>query len=269
MQVRTFATIPSYLLDVGSTKDAAASPAAAPLDKADDKNAKAASALNQLKQSANSDKEAAADAAKKKLEALRQRLKTLMMMGGDPKAVAKEAAQIAKEIGAAAKAYAKASGGAAAGGAGAGALTADPAGQTAGATQGGDVEGAADGQAPGPTADQAGGDATEGADPATQPSVSGLATETSAAGGSTEDPIVKDARKLAASAKELFKAAALQAQRQHKKGGLDEESKVIQDADQDLDDAGRAMGGGGDVGGYLRGGVAAPEASEPTVSFSA
>src|ERR1700743_226489 len=49
--------------------------------------------------------------AKAKLQALQQRLKMLMLMGGDPKTVAKEAAQIAKEIGQAAKAYADAAGG--------------------------------------------------------------------------------------------------------------------------------------------------------------
>src|ERR1700760_1696204 len=61
--------------------------------------------------SSNSGSATSASMAKAKLQALQQRLKMLMLMGGDPKQVAKESAQIAKQIGAAAKAYADASGG--------------------------------------------------------------------------------------------------------------------------------------------------------------
>jgi hypothetical protein len=261
MQIRSYATIPSFQLDAGSAADTPTAPTPASADEA--RNAKTLSALNQLRQSANSDKDAAADAAKKKLEALRQRLRTLMMMGGDPRAVAKEAAQIAKEIGAAAKAYAKASGGGVspmASGAGP-----QPQSPTSNLDDG-SLEGQAETSVP--ALAESPGSETDPAAPSDQNH--GAASAESAA--ASDDPIVKDARKLANSAKELFKAAAEQARRQHKKGDLAEETRKVQGADQDLDDAGKALGSGVNADSYASsglGGVAAKSPSEPTISISA
>src|ERR1700732_4067996 len=75
---------------------------------ADQKLQQMRDAVVKLKTVGDSAKAARSGAAMAKLEALKQRLKMLMMMGGDPKAVARQAAQIAKEIGEAAKEYAAA-----------------------------------------------------------------------------------------------------------------------------------------------------------------
>lgn len=257
--------------DAVSTK----SPAETALAEIVKKNQEAAGALSRLSQSARSDKEAAADAAKKKLEALRERLKTLMMMGGDPKAVAKEAAQIAKEIGQAAKDYAKAGGGAAAAGAGA-AASASSATQAAGAAGGqtsGDATAVADPSTP-LGADASG--APEGAQAGAAENSVAKAGEVSAqdggaaglGGGQSDDPVVKAARKLAQTAKELFTSASQQAQRQHKTGDLNEDFKKIAEADNDINDAGRALGGGGSSA-YLAGGGAAEDPAFATISITA
>lgn len=80
----------------------------------DDRAKDALSALQSLKTqsaSVNEDKKAA---ARKKVEALKARIRALRMtMAGDPDAVAKMAAQLARELGAAVKAYAAAGGSAA------------------------------------------------------------------------------------------------------------------------------------------------------------
>jgi hypothetical protein len=70
----------------------------------------ALAALKTLSEKGSSAGDAAKGAAMQKLATLKAQLKTLMMMGGDPKQRAKEAAAIARQIAAAAQAYAQAGG---------------------------------------------------------------------------------------------------------------------------------------------------------------
>ncbi len=70
----------------------------------------ASQAVKTLGQQGSSASDGAKGAAMQKLDALKAQLKALMMLGGDPKERALEAAAIAKEIAAAARAYAQAGG---------------------------------------------------------------------------------------------------------------------------------------------------------------
>ena len=85
-------------------------PAPAPQPPANGSLADARQAVQTLSTIKTSTKDADKAAAEQKLSQLRDELKTLIMMGGDPKSVAKQAAQIARQIAAAAQAYAQAGG---------------------------------------------------------------------------------------------------------------------------------------------------------------
>ncbi len=102
-------SIPSLGLPSGSIADRRGDSAR---KAADAKLREAKAALSQLEQSrkSNGAKEAQKAAAQEKLQRLKQQLMNLMMMGGDPKVLARQIAKIMKEIGQAAKAYAAAGG---------------------------------------------------------------------------------------------------------------------------------------------------------------
>lgn len=67
-------------------------------------------ALNTMKMAVDNQKQQGKAAAQAKVERLKKELEALRMMGGDSKAVARRAAQIARELAAAAKEYAAAGG---------------------------------------------------------------------------------------------------------------------------------------------------------------
>ncbi len=96
-------------LTSGSARDVA-SPLATPVSPADqasaDKLQAARRALSTLQQVKSSMAHSGKDAAQQKLAWLKARLKNLMLLGGDPKSRAREAAAIAKEIANAARDYA-------------------------------------------------------------------------------------------------------------------------------------------------------------------
>jgi hypothetical protein len=257
----------------------------------------AQSALTTLKGLSDSARSTASDMAKQKLEALKQRLKMLMMFGGDPKAVAKEAAQIAKEIGQAAKDYASAMGG---GSSGAAATATQASGDAAEATAAADAQTAA---APAPDATATAGapaatvaavlgtsPAAPDTDPAktadgtattatkTDSTSSAPAATTAATPGASHssgpDPVLEEAKQLAAKAKAILQAAIAKARQQHADPiELQKDQNEMSDAEKAIRDAETTLGG--DAGGasaYSSDGqaVAAPAASAaPSISIQA
>lgn len=77
----------------------------------DEKREKAQQAADTLKQAVTNGSRERKAAAQQKIDRLKQELLNLKMMGGDPKAIARQAARIAQELGAAAKEYSAAGGG--------------------------------------------------------------------------------------------------------------------------------------------------------------
>ncbi|MBS0362679.1 MAG: hypothetical protein JSR98_14985 [Proteobacteria bacterium] len=222
---------------------------------ADQKIADEKDALGKLQSAASSAKASPSALAKAKLKALQQRLKMLMLMGGDPKMVAREAARIAKEIGQAAKAYADATGGSDSGATSEASSDAaaaqQDATQAASAAQGGDAsspnaQAAGDPSASDPPAigqapatDPAATDPSKAGDPAAaggqaqtqdatkapqQPPAQTLLppviTTVGPAAVKTKlpDPIIEEARVLEASAKAIAQAAIQKLKAQHKTG---------------------------------------------------
>ena len=233
-----------------------------PTSTADDaKLQEAKTALTALKQNGKgSANPARASQAKAKLDALRAQLKTLMMIGGDPKTVAREAAQIAKEIGEAAAAYADA------GGTGAGAAAADaappmPEEGVQGETAATDSPGAAAASA----------DAAPAA--ATEQKASAAGSSGAAVGPSAPDEVIQDAKTLAASAKAVIEAAHARAKREHRDDpSFRQAEATMGQAQKDIEDGAKVVGGGDAPGGYTASGtgVSAPAtAAVPAVSVQA
>lgn len=235
------------------------------------------SALTTLKGLHDSSRSTAAGLAQQKLEALKQRLKMLMMFGGDPKQIAKEAAQIAKEIGQAAKDYANAVGGGSSGSTAAGDAT-DPA--PAAAPQD-EAAAAATGEQSAATALAAAGaeptkptgeKATDTAktDPAS--ATPKPATAPSASHGSGPDPVLEEAKQLAARAKAILRAAIAKAKLRHADPAeLQRDQNEMSDAEKAIRDAEKALGAGDPSSSYSADGqaAAAQAAAPPTVSVQA
>nr|MEA2797210.1 colicin import rane protein [Phenylobacterium sp.] len=257
---------------IGASASQTTLSAAAPVDTAaaDQKLQRMRDAVVKLKTVGDSAKAARSGAAMAKLEALKQRLKMLMMMGGDPKAVARQAAQIAKEIGEAAKEYAAAGGGTPAPTPTAAQQTSAPAaapGATAGDTpQTADDASDAATQTPGAARN---GDPSAGAGPKTDPASAARPGAKTAAstGPSAPDPVIAEAKTLAARAKALLKAAIERAKREHADPA---DLKAAQDklnaADKDIDDAARTLAAADTPTSYSASGqgVAAPAADAAT-----
>jgi hypothetical protein len=245
---------------------------------ADQKLQQMRDAVVKLKTVGDSAKAARSGAAMARLEALKQRLKMLMMMGGDPKMVARQAAQIAKEIGEAAKEYAAAGGGtpaptaapqASAPAAAAGAAAGDAPQTTEGAN---DAATATPGGAPGSAPS---GTPLTGADSKTDPASAAKPSAKTAAstGPSAPDPVLAEAKTLAARAKALLKAAIERAKREHADPAefKDDQDKVNA-ADKDIDDAARTLSAADTSASYSASGesVAAPATdAAPSVSVQA
>jgi hypothetical protein len=210
----------------------------------------ALAAVKTLSQAGSSAGDAAKGAAMQKLAMLKAQLKTLMMLGGDPKQRAKQAAAIAQQIAAAAAAYAQAGGdpsSLALPGAGVGTSAALAPASAAQSASGQDVPAGA------PQAPQAGSASAptpaSGADPGAVPSTTpadgaapanvgieaGAAgqsgkssanssggepstTPATASGGSSQmdQAFVQEARTLAGQAKAIIQAAEQVLKRQHK-----------------------------------------------------
>jgi hypothetical protein len=216
--------------------------------------------LKTITVSASSQQKSAAAA---KLEALKQRLKMLRMMsGGDPKALARAAAQLAKEIGQAAKDYAAAGGSPA--------EIAAPAQSTPPAEEGAPVDAAS---APGDTprepgkAPVANEDTGEGADlgKLKQPTVP------STPGIQVADPAMEQAKQLAAGARALLEAAIARAKREHhgKAGDFREELGMMKAADKDIDDAARRVAAADAPIAYGPGGESLSAAAAPSLPATA
>jgi hypothetical protein len=241
-------------------------------------------AVAKLKTLGDTAKSTGSEIARQKLEALKQRLKMLMMMGGDPKAVAREAAQIAKEIGQAAKDYAGSAGGA----------SADTTTANADATP--PPETAADANAPAATPPADGSTpekpresplatttaAAKAADPPVlgAPKPDGASRDKAAAktgapapaGPSGPDPVITEAKLLAAQAKAILKAALERAKRQHADPAeLKQDQDKMNAADKDVADAAKAVAAADAPTAYSASGqgVDAPSSAQPTVSVRA
>lgn len=256
-------------------------------------------ALSRLKAVSASASAGPSDLAKAKLNALKERLKLLMMMGGDPKTVAREAAAIAKEIGQAAKSYADASGGSDGGAAAEASSEAASAQQAAaGAAAQADAAPAqaTGGQAPQPaaSADPPKGDGTSAdptaasapAQPQTPGQAAAQATPQTATGGAHKsklpDPVIEEARALEASAQALAKAALQKLKAQHKTNpDATKEQAELDQGQKDFTDAAKEVYGNDDgvagdpspadaASGYTANGSApAPTADAPLVSVTA
>lgn len=247
----------------GSGASTTSSPATAAADKKiqDEKDA-----LAKLKALPAQAKATSSGLAKAKLDALKQRLKMLMMMGGDPKTIAREAAQIAKEIGQAAKEYADAAGGSDGG------ASAEATSDAASAQQdGGGAPSAGDpAQAPNTvdatpqaSATKADGSTSDGKDAASpnDPQASGKSADTKAGTTSAPkgpDPTIEEAKALAAQAKALLKAALQRLKTEHRDNpdGKLEQDKVEQ-ADKDINDAAKTLAADSAPSGYTADGAAA------------
>lgn len=262
---------------IGASAPQPGAPAGAAV--ADQKLQQMRDAVAKLKTVGDSAKAARSGAAMAKLEALKQRLKMLMMMGGDPKTVARQAAQIAKEIGDAAKEYAAASGGTppptptptaspqvaltAAGDAAA------PGSAAADAPQATDVTNDAATPTPGAAPS---GTSPAHADPKTDPKPAAKpgAKTVAPTGPSAPDPVIAEAKTLAARAKALLKAAIERAKREHTDATefKDDQDKVNA-AEKDVDDAARTLSAADTSASYSASGesVAAP-ATEGAPSVS-
>ena len=240
--------------------------------------------LATLKSIGQSSNATAAGIAAQKLEALKQRLKMLMMLGGDPRQIAKEAAEIAKQIGQAAKDYAQAAGGSSS------AAAPQPA-QAPAANADAPVD--ADTAAAPVAAGVADGIRPAGADPATahpaapfeaatvagpaadhaRTNLGSMKTATAPAGGSHAsgpDPVLEEAKQLAAQAKAILKAAIAKAKQQHADPAeLAADEAKMSDAEKAIRDAEKTMGSDGGSSSYSGDGqaVAAPAVTPaPTVS---
>lgn len=240
------------------------------------------SALTTLKGLHDSSRSTAAGLAQQKLEALKQRLKMLMMFGGDPKQIAKEAAQIAKEIGQAAKDYANAIGGgssgstpaepAAAGDATDPAPAAAPQDEAAAAATGEQSAATALAAAGAEPTKPTGEKATDTAktDPAS--ATPKPATAPSASHGSGPDPVLEEAKQLAARAKAILRAAIAKAKLRHADPAeLQRDQNEMSDAEKAIRDAEKALGAGDPSSSYSADGqaAAAQAAAPPTVSVQA
>jgi hypothetical protein len=239
---------------------------------ADQKLQQMRDAVVKLKTVGDSAKAARSGAAMAKLEALKQRLKMLMMMGGDPKTVARQAAQIAKEIGEAAKEYA------AAGGTPGPTPTAAPQTPPPPGASADDAPQTTDGanNAATPTPGAApNGDPADGADPKTDPAAAAKpgANTAAPAGLSAPDPVIAEAKTLAARAKAMLKAAIERAKREHADPAeLKDDQDKMNAADKDIDDAARTLSAADASASYSASGqaVAAPAAdASPSVSVQA
>jgi hypothetical protein len=248
---------------------------------ADSKLAAAKDALSRMQATAASAKASPSELAKAKLNALKERLKMLMMMGGDPKTVAKQAAQIAKEIGAAAKEYADSAGGSDTGAAAEASSATASAQQDAASTQGAAQAGAAqaganESESASNTAEQPVADPAQSAgaqDPdasAADPSKSddtptdpaqakapdqapteGQTTSTpsaphhgSAPKSKLPDPVIEEARVLEASAKAIAKAAMAKLKAQHRNNpDAKTEQANLDQGEKDFNDAAKEIYG--------------------------
>ena len=246
----------------------------------DQKLQQARDALVKLKAVRGSAQASRSDAARAKLEALKQRLKMLMMMGGDPKTVARQAAQIAKEIGQAAKEYAAAGGGASAATAAqtpamppAAAASPDTANPAApGDDRADDSLAAADAAAGAETPTPGAAPDSPKTDPAS-PAKPGTKT-VAAPGLSAPDPVIAEAKTLAARAKALLKAAIERAKREHADPAeLKDDQDKMNVAEKDIDDAARTVSAAADTSASYSAsgeGVAAqPSDGAPTLSVQA
>ena len=277
--------IASAAQTMGGTGASAPRPTTPAGTAADQKLQQMRDAVVKLKTVGDSAKAARSGAAMAKLEALKQRLKMLMMMGGDPKTVARQAAQIAKEIGEAAKEYA-----AAGGGTPVPVPTAAPqvapaaAGDAAAAGVPQATDGANDGATPTPAPTPAPGAAPSGTpsagpdpktDPKTDPASAAKpsAKTTASAGPSAPDPVLAEAKTLAARAKALLKAAIERAKREHADPAeFKDDQDNVDAADKDLDDAARTLSAADTSASYSASGesVAAPATdAAPSVSVRA
>jgi hypothetical protein len=235
------------------------------------------SALTTLKSLHESSKSTAAGLAAQKLEALKQRLKMLMMFGGDPKAIAKEAAQIAKEIGQAAKAYAQEAGGSSSAAAPQAAQDPAPHDQPAApadATLAEAAQGPAAAEADpaiAPATPPPGASPTDAAktDPETGKPKAAPAPATSKPSG--PDAILEEARQLAARAKAILKAAIARAKQQQHADPMElaDDEKKMSDAEKAVRDAEKAMGSDAGPTAYAANGQAVAEpAATPAPSVS-
>ncbi len=277
---------PNLMLVLGAD-DAAASPTrpkssfdAAAAAAADKKLAGMREAVAKLKTLGNTAKSTGSEIARQKLEALKQRLKMLMMMGGDPKAVAREAAQIAKEIGQAAKDYAASAGGAPAAGA-----DATPPPETAADANAPVAKPTAEGATPEKPDENPLATTTAGAKAADPPLLGApkadgasrdkATVKTGApapAGPSGPDPVITEAKLLAAQAKAILKAALERAKHQHADPAeLKEDQDKMNAADKDVADAAKAVAAADAPTAYSASGqgVDTPSSAEPAVSVRA
>ena len=241
---------------------------------ADKKLAGMREAITKLKTLGDTAKSTGSEIARQKLEALKQRLKMLLMMGGDPKAVAREAAQIAKEIGAAAKDYAAAAGGGSADAAAAAPDETPPAAEAPPANAAPPAEAApADPAKPdAPNAAQAAVPGAPKAEGATSDKPAPKTTAVAPSGPSGPDPVITEAKLLAAQAKAILKAAIERAKREHASPQeLKEDEDKMKAADKDLADAARALDKADAPSGYSASGqgVDAPAPAQRAVSIHA
>ncbi len=190
-------------------------------------------ALKTLSQPVSSANDTAKSAAIQKLEELKNQLKALMMLGGDPKQRAKEAAAIAQQIAAAAQAYAQAGGDAstlatsgAASDAGAGTTAVAPSETGAEAASSPNPGAApvttpaaganASGQADAGTAGQGQGDGSTGNGSANVSAAASTTTAPAQGGSSQMDQaFMQEAQNLAHQAKAIIQAAEQRLKLQH------------------------------------------------------
>ncbi len=216
---------------------ALAAPPADPQGRAsDEKLQEARSALATLRQVRAGMGRSGKDAAIQKLAELKARLKSLMLLGGDPKTRAREAAAIAREIAAAARDYA-------AGGASPSAVAAAP------AAEGDVVQGQAppDARTDESPASDAPADATGVGQDASTSSAGQAPTEAARAqAGAPNDAdtqFIQEARRLAQQAKAIIDAAAHSGTRARAHAAISrEDAGAGERALQAIDSASRALG---------------------------
>lgn len=273
--------------------------AAPPLTAANDAKLQVAktalSALTGSKKGTVAGRAAAKADALKKLDALKQRLKALMLMGGDPKTVAKQAAQIAKQIAQVAKDYA------AAGGTGAAASPVTPPAPAQAPTSAAQALDAQDGSNPTAPADaaapQAAATTDQTAAAASSPDADAASASKAAAAPqppqsvgwtpppAAQDPdadkgdkrqpdlVIAEAKIFLATAKAIMKAAIAKAQHEHANPAeLADDEATMKKADKDITEADKAVNGDDPTTGYSSDGQAvsapAPDASS-SVSIQA
>ena len=232
-------------------------------------------ALTTLKASGKSSSGITAQQAKAKLDALKERLKTLMMLGGDPKTVARQAAQIAKEISQTAKDYADAVGASAAS---VPAPAPTPTPPAASPTTDPNAQ-APDGQAPADATgqaagadSQAGSDSSQDAEGSTAPAAASSTSSSAPSGGGAPlkqpDPVIEEAKILAASAKSVMKGAIERARHEHKDDPeFGKDQATMDQADKDIAAAAKIVDPPEETGGYTPSAAQVPAADPaPTVS---